>query len=185
MSQPTYTTMIYKEYPVILTISCGLPSDNASKQELMKKIAEKIYGSYEGVGGAICQFTVGEITTVGGFLCKGSTSNYNNGYLFIITQQQSGEGEAATVTTDLKAWKYLDNCINDAVYVSGGTRVGITVHDDLVLGVADTGSADSHTGYIYIPRKSFMLEGRHEDVIKGQTTTQYPATNVYINTGLN
>ena len=185
MSEPTYNTMIYKEYPVTLTVSCGLPDDNNSKEELMKKIAEKIYGSYQGVGGGICQFTVGDITTVGGFLCKGAIGTYNSGYLFIIAQQQSGEGESASVTTDLKAWKYLDNCINDAVYFCQGTRFGIIVHDELVLGVANTGSSGSNDGYFYVPRKSFMLEGRHEDIIKGQTTTQYPATKVYINTGLN
>ena len=182
MSEPTYTTMIYKEYPVTLTISCGLPSDETSKKELMKKIAEKIYGSYQGVGGGICQFTVGEITTVGGFLCKGTSNDLNNGYLFIIAQQQSGEGES--VTTDLKAWKYLDNCINDSAYYCQGTRAGIIVHGEMVLGVANTGSSGSTDGHFYVPRKSFMLEGRHEDIIKGQTTTQYPATNVYINTGL-
>lgn len=183
MSEPTYTTMIYKEYPVTLTVSCGLPSDNDSKKELMKKIAEKIYGSYEGIGGGICQFTVGEITTVGGFLCKGTSNNLNNGYLFIIAQQQSGE--EATVTTDLKAWKYLDNCINDSTYVCEGPRAGILIHDEMVLGLANTGSSGSTDGHFYVPRKSFMLEGRHEDIIKGQSKTEYDATNIFITSLLN
>lgn len=180
MSEPTYTTMIYKEYPVTLTVSCGLPSDETLKKELMKKIAEKIYGSYEGIGGGICQFTVGEITTVGGFLCKGTSNNLNNGYLFIIAQQQSGEDQSATVTTDLKAWKYLDNCINDSTYVCAGIRAGILVHDEMVLGLANTGSSGSTDGHFYVPRKSFMLEGRHEDIIKGQSKTEYDATNIFI-----
>lgn len=179
MSEPTYTTMIYKEYPVTLTVSCGLPSEETSKKELMKKIAEKIYGSYEGIGGGICQFTVGEITTVGGFLFKGTINNYSNGYLFIIAQQQSGEDQSATVTTDLKAWKYLDNCINDSAYICD-TRVGITVHGEMVLGLANTGGSGSTDGHFYVPRKSFMLEGRHEDIIKGQSKTEYDATNIFI-----
>lgn len=184
MSEPTYTTMIYKEYPVTLTISCALPDDDTlGKQSLMKKIAEKIYGSYEGVGGGICQFTVGDITTVGGFFCKGTSNNLNSGYLFIVTQQQSGEGQSANVTTDLKAWKYLDNCIDGVTYACSGVRAGIHINEQFVLGVFQDGN--NSTGHFYVPRKSFMLEGRHEDIIKGQSETKYPATNVFITSLLN
>lgn len=188
MSEPTYTTMIYKEYPVTLTISCGIGSDSDSASTVLAAIAKKIYGTttVSDVAGGICEFTVDSITTVGGFIMKfttnGNTETYSNGYLFIIAQKQSGEGDSAEVTTDLKAWKYLENSIDGAAYIwDNGNRVGVTTHGQMSLGVAFDQGSDGH---FYVPRKSFMLEGRHEDIIKGQNATSYPASKITTHRGL-
>lgn len=185
MTEPTYTTMIYKEYPVTITISCGLPTDETQVKALFQAIAKKIYGvssltnAYKG---GICQFTVEPNTSVGGFIMREQNGAFESGYLFIIVQQQSGE--EASVTTDLKAWKYLNNCIDgvDNIFDTTNKKAGINTHGNISLGVAAVSSSNPTQGNFYVPRKSFMLEGRHEDIIKGQAATHYSATNIWIGT---
>lgn len=174
---------VYEQYAVKWGKALSLPTED--KDIMLENIYKKVYNVSAMPTGAVCSAQIVTVTNESrsimiGFTCdkKDSTSAAYAAadakvYLYVYSSVQ----ETSEITKNyLKAWRIMPEYYANSKFILPTTSYnthGLTSLNgsEVLLGCKDT--------TFYLPKKSYFLEGRHEDILENQATSYTIAANDY------
>ena len=162
---------VYEQYAVKWGKALSLPAED--RNTMLENIYKKVYNVSAMPVGAVCSAqivtpTSGSSSVMIGFTCDKSTGNEAaedaKVYLYVYSSVQDGE----TTKNYLKAWRIMPEYYANSKFILPTTSYnthGLTSQsgNEVLLGCKDT--------TFYLPKKSYFLEGRHEDILENQATS--------------
>lgn len=165
---------VYEQYAVKWGKALSLPAED--KETMLENIYKKVYNISAMPTGAVCSAQIvngsSNSSIMIGFTCdkKDSTSAAYAAadarvYLYVYSSVQ----ETSEVTKNyLKAWRIMPEYYANSKFVlptSPYNTHGLTSSSgtEVLLGCKET--------KFYLPKKSYFLEGRHEDILENQLTS--------------
>lgn len=175
---------VYEQYAVKWGKVLSLPTEPTDKNAMLENIYKKVYNVSTMSTGAVCSAQIVTVTNESksimiGFTCdkKDSTSAAYAAtdakvYLYVYSSVADGD----TAKNYLKAWRimpeYYANSkfkLPTATYATHGL---VASNDSEVL-------LGCKSNVFYLPKKSYFLEGRHEDILENQATSYEAPSNDY------
>lgn len=167
---------VYEQYAVKWGKALSLPVES-ERNTMLENIYKKVYNVSAMPTGAVCSAQIVTVTNESksimvGFTCdkKDSTSTAYAAtdakvYLYVY----SSVGESGETTKNyLKAWRIMPEYYANSKFKLPTTTYathGLVASSDseVLLGCKST--------TFYLPKKSYFLEGRHEDILENQATS--------------
>lgn len=163
---------VYEQYAVKWGKALSLPAED--KDTMLENIYKKVYNVGAMPVGAVCSAqivtpTSGSSSVMIGFTCDKSTGNEAAEDAHVYLYVYSSVAETSETTKNyLKAWRIMPEYYANSKFVLPTLTYnthGLTSlsGSEVLLGCKDT--------TFYLPKKSYFLEGRHEDILENQATS--------------
>ena len=170
---------VYGQYAVKWGKALSLPAEG--KDTMLENIYKKVYNVSAMPNGAVCSAQIvngaSSSSIMIGFTCDKSETTYAardaKVYLYVYSSVQE---TSETTKNYLKAWRIMPEYYANSKFVLPTPTYnthGLTSQNgnEVLLGCKET--------TFYLPKKSFFLEGRHEDILENQATSYTIADTDY------
>ena len=169
---------VYEQYAVKWGKALSLPAEG--KDTMLETIYKKVYNVSAMPSGAVCSAQIvngaSSSSIMIGFTCDKSETTYAardaKVYLYVYSSVQDGDN----TKNYLKAWRIMPEYYANSKFVlptSTYNTHGLTSlnGNEVLLGCKGA--------VFYLPKKSYFLEGRHEDILENQATSYPIESNDY------
>ena len=164
---------VYEQYAVKWGKALSLPADQTDKDSMLENIYKKVYNVSTMPAGAVCSAQIvnggnGSSSIMIGFTCDKVQTTFADPTAKIFIYVYSSVADGDTAKNYLKAWRIKPEYYANSKFVVPATTYnthGLTSQNgsEVLLGCkGDT---------FYLPKKSYFLEGRHEDILENQVTS--------------
>ena len=172
---------VYEQYAVKWGKALSLPADSNERNAMLENIYKKVYNVSTMPAGAVCSAQIvnggnGSSSIMIGFTCDKVQTTFADltAKIFIYVYSSVVDGDATK--NYLKAWRIKPEYYANSKFVVPATTYnthGLTSQNgsEVLLGCKET--------TFYLPKKSFFLEGRHEDILENQATSYTIADTDY------